>query len=163
VGENNNYSYNSNSNSKGNVMKKWNHFMLFAAVTTMGVSLSAQTCQLPASVQLTANAALLASPRYREEHPELLRAWTSDQETPAYQAQRLVKLTENAALANSPRFLEEHPELLRAALPEQDTQASSKGDRLRKLTENKALAASPRFREKHPELLRIESVSEAAP
>jgi hypothetical protein len=144
-------------------MKKWNRLMLIVAVATAGVSLSAQTCKPSAGAELTDNAALLSSPRYREEHPELLRARQPGEENPALEARRLAALTENTALANSPRFLEDHPELLRAGFAAEQPQSVSEADRLRKLTENKALADSPRFREVHPELLRAQPVFEIAP
>jgi hypothetical protein len=133
-------------------MKKWNHLMLMVAVATLVVSLSAQTCKASTSTQLTDNGALLSSPRYREDYPELLRGGASGEETPAHQAQHLAVLTKNAALAHSPRFLEEHPELLRAASSQEQQPAVSKADQPRKLTENKAIAASPRYRETHSEL-----------
>jgi hypothetical protein len=144
-------------------MKKWNHLMLIFAVTTVGVSLSAQTSKPSVSGQLTDNAALLSSPRYREDHPEALCAVTSVEETPALNERRLAALTKNTALANSPRFREEHPELLWAGSSAEHKQAATEGDRLRKLTENEAVADSPRFRETHSELLRVQPMSEIAP
>jgi len=87
-------------------MKKLNHLLLTMACG-FGVALSAQGREVSPN-----NTALLASPRYLEEHPELLRI-PSSQEPSALQRDRLARLTENTALANSPRFLEEHPELLR--------------------------------------------------
>jgi hypothetical protein len=144
-------------------MKKWNQLMLIVATATVGASLSAQTCKPSAIAGLTDNAALLSSPRYREEHPELLRCPPPREMTAALEAQRLAALTENTALANNPRFLEEHPELLRAGFATEQPQSVSEADRLRKLTENKALAASPRFREVHPELLHAQPVFEIAP
>src|SRR6266436_7154633 len=110
----------------------------------------------------TKNTALLASPRYLEEHPELLRTPLSREKASTLQTNRLATVTEHTALANSPRFREAHPEL-RWAMPsgqEPVAQAVSESERLKKLTENKALANSPRFREEHPELLRTESVFE---
>jgi hypothetical protein len=144
-------------------MKKWNQFILIAAVTMVGVSLPAETSKPSASRQLTDNVAELFSPRYLEDHPELLRGVTSVKDTPALKAQRLAALTKNGALANSPRFREEHPELLWAASSAEQPQAVSEADQLRKLTENKAVANSPRYRETHPELLHVQSVSEIAP
>jgi hypothetical protein len=139
-------------------MKNLNHLMLIAAVATLGVSLSAQTCNSSASAELTSNAALLASPRYREVHPELLVGRTSGGNRPQIGA-----LTDNIALADSPRYREDHPDLLRSILPAKQKQAVSEADRMRKLTENGALAASPRFREVHPELLLTRPVFEIAP
>jgi hypothetical protein len=143
-------------------MKKWNHLMLIAAAASIGVSLSAETCKPSANSQLTDNVALLSSPRYREDHPELLRSVASGNDTSARKAQRLAALTKNVALANSPRFREEHPELLWAAISEEHAQAASDADRSRKLTENAALEDSPRFRETHPELSLVQSVPEIA-
>ncbi len=144
-------------------MKNWNRLMLIVATTMVGASLSAQTCKPSASAELTDNAALLSSPRYLEDHPELLRPRPSREESPALKAQRLAVLTENAALANSPRFLEDYPALLRSAYSTNLSQTVSQADQLKKLTENKALAASPRFLEVHPELLHAQPVFEIAP
>lgn len=144
-------------------MKKWNQLMLIIATATVGASLSAQTCKPSASAGLTDNAALLSSPRYREDHPELLRCPPPREETAALEAQRLAALTENNALDNNPRYQEKHPELLRPGFAAEQLQSGSQADRLKKLTENKALAASPRFLEEHPELLHAQPVFEIAP
>jgi len=124
--------------------------MLVVAAATFGLSLTAQTCEASANTQLTDNAALLSSPRYREDHPELLRGGPSGEPSPAPQAQRLAVLTRNAALASSPLFREEHPEFLRAASSQEQAQVVRQTDQPRKLTVNKALEASPRYRETHP-------------
>ncbi len=137
--------------------------MLIVATATVGASLSAQTCKPSATAEPTDNAALLSSPRYLEDHPELLRPPPSREENPALKAQRLAVLTENSALANNPRFLEDHPVLLRAAYSTDQSQSVSQADRVRKLTENKALADSPRFQELHPQLLRAQPLFEIAP
>jgi hypothetical protein len=144
-------------------MRKWNRLMLIVVAATVGGSLSAQTCKPSASPVLTDNAALLSSPRYQEEHPELLRGQPSSEETPALRAKQLAALSENVALANSPRFREIHPELLLPAASAERLEAFSKADRGGKLTENRALAASPRYREEHPELSRGQNVFEIAP
>ena len=98
------------------------------------------------AAEASKNTALLTSPRYLEEHPELLRGQTFSGESKiASQA----KLTGNIALANSPRFREAHPELrLSSSSAEQlPARQVSESERRGKLTANKALAASPRFRE----------------
>jgi hypothetical protein len=141
------------------IMKKWNHLMLIVMVTTFGVSLSAQTCKSSASAQLTDNAALLSSPRYREDHPELQRIPTFAKEAQAKEDQiktQVAKLMENRAWADSPRTREEFPELQTVPLSSQAAQA--KADQLKrqtaKLLENRAWADSPRTREEFPELQR---------
>jgi hypothetical protein len=136
-------------------MKTMNHLLVAAAAAfALNVALATEASN---------NTALLHSPRYLEEHPELLRAVPPSVESPAHKAKRLTEPTKNTALANSPRFREEHPELLWAASPAEQRTTVSEGDRLIKLTENKALAASPRFREEHPELFRGEPMVEIAP
>jgi|SRR5579885_1870125 hypothetical protein len=134
-------------------MKTLNHLLVAAVVAfTLNAAFAVES----------KNTALLHSPRYLEEHPELLRGQSSGQESKTvYQA----KLTENVALANSPRFREAHPELRWAtSSPEQSLSRNvSESERLSKLTENKALANSPRFLEEHPELLHVEPVYEIAP
>jgi hypothetical protein len=144
-------------------MKKWNHLMLIVAVATVGVSLPAQASNPSASGRLTDNAALLSSPRYLEDHPELLRGWPNGRDISVVKAQQFPALTDNIALAGSPRYEEKHPELLRSLSPAEQHQADSEATRMRKLTENSALAATPRFREVHPELLRAQPVFEIAP
>ncbi|HWC60234.1 MAG TPA: hypothetical protein VHC44_11120 [Verrucomicrobiae bacterium] len=135
-------------------MKTLNHFLVAAvAAFTLNAAFTAEASN---------NTALLHSPRYLEEHPELLRGQSVDRaSTTIHHA----KLTENIALANSPRFREAHPELRWATpLPDQSlTRNASESERLSKLTENKALANSPRFLEEHPELLHVEPAVEIAP
>src|SRR6267378_1178590 len=110
--------------------------------------------------RLSQNRALLRSPRYLEEHPELLRS-RAGTESRVFEPERPAKPTANIALANSPRYREEHPELRWAKLPAKPAVSANEG--LAKLMENKALAASPRFREEHPGLLRGEPALEIAP
>jgi hypothetical protein len=148
---------------KGKIMKGLNHHILTVAAAAFGAALLAQADEPPAIEKPQKNAALLASPRYLEEHPEVLRGGTAGGPSPALKRNWPAKLTTNAALVNSPRFREEHPELVWAASPAEERQAISESDRLRKLTENKALAASPRFREEHPELSRGGPAFEIAP
>jgi hypothetical protein len=108
------------------------------------------------------NTALLASPRYLENHPELLRGQSSVGEA---KTANKAKPTENIALANSPRFREAHPELrwTTSSADQMLAQNTSQSERLSQLTQNKALAASPRFLEQHPELLHSKPVFEMAP
>jgi hypothetical protein len=54
-------------------MKKWNKFILIAAVTMVDVSLPAQTSKASASGQLTDNVVVLSSPRYREDRRRIGR------------------------------------------------------------------------------------------
>jgi hypothetical protein len=135
-------------------MKNLNQLLVAATVAfALNVALATQASN---------NTALLHSPRYLEEHPELLRGQPSGRESKTvYQA----KATENIALANSPRFREEHPELRWSTPAPVESVARNVGEseRLSKLTENRALANSPRFREEHPELLHIQPVYEIAP
>jgi len=139
--------------------------MAAAAVLTVNLAIATQAGEPSTLAKSPQNKAVLKSPRYLEEHPELLRGQSSGVESPALKSEQLTKVTENSALAHSPRFREEHPELRWAiASAEQSVaQRTSEKDRLRKLTENKASAASPRFREEHPELLRSETQIESAP
>jgi hypothetical protein len=135
-------------------MKTLKH-LLVAAVATFAFNAAF-------AAEASRNTALLTSPRYLEEHPELLRGQTFGGESKiASQA----KLTGNIALANSPRFREAHPELRWAASSSEQSSARSisPGERRRKLTANQALAASPRFREQHPEILRMQPVFQVAP
>ena len=134
-------------------MKTLNH-LLVAAATAFALNVALAT-------EASNNTALLHSPRYLEEHPELLRGQSSGRESKTvYQA----RLTENIALANSPRFREAHPELQVTPSPDQSlARNASDRDRLSKLTENKALANSPRFLEEHPRLSNVEPVYEIAP
>src|SRR5271170_468709 len=67
------------------------------------------------------NQALTASPRYREDHPELLRMPDAGEKSEARWSRSreyIAKLAENRALASSPRFLEVHPDLLFATISE---------------------------------------------
>ena len=146
-------------------MKRLNHLVLTASAAALGMALAAQAGEPLAIVKSPENTALLASPRYLEEHSELLRVPSSREKPSTLQTDRLARLTENTALANSPRFQEDHPELRWAMSSGQQSIAQNvnERDRLSKLTENKALAASPRFLEEHPELLRSEPVFEIAP
>ncbi len=132
---------------------------------TVNMALATRAGEPDSIASSTKNTALLASPRYLEEHPELLRTPLSREKASTLQPDRLATLTENTALARSPRFREEHPEL-RWTMPSAEQSSAQNvvvSDRLDKLTENKALAASPRFKEEHPELLRSEALFEIAP
>ena len=147
-------------------MKILNHLSVAAAVAlTVNSALTTQAGGPHTLAKLTTNKALLHSPRYLEEHPELLRPAESEQRERSTMHKRdsAAKLSANTALAHSPRFREEHPELLWATSPAQQRMAQSETDRLTKLTENKALTNSPRFREEHPELLRSGPEFEIAP
>jgi len=152
-------------NRKSKAMKTLNGLLMTgAALITVNLAIATQAGE-PSTLPKSLNKALLASPRYLEEHPELLRGQQAAGESPALNPGHLATVTENNALAHSPRFREEHPEL-RWAMPsaqESVAQNGRDGDRLSKLLENKALAASPRFREEHPELLRREPLFEIAP
>jgi hypothetical protein len=143
-------------------MKTLNRLLLAAAALAVSGTLATQAGE-PA--QISKNAAWLASPRYLEAHPELLRGQPSVVESPALKTSHLAKLTENTALVNSPRFREAHPELrwIPTSADQIVAQDTSRGDRLSKLTQNKALATSPRFLEQHPELLHSAPVYEIAP
>ena len=147
-------------------MKRLSYLILtVASAVALGMALRTQAGESLAGAKAPKQTALLSSPRYLEEHPELLRTPPSREKASTLQTDRLATVTENRALANSPRFREAHPEL-RWAIPsgqEPVAQAVSESERLKKLTENKALANSPRFREEHPELLRTEPVFEIAP
>jgi hypothetical protein len=145
-------------------MKTLNSLLVAAAsAVALGATFCAQAGEGGVSSTLSRNAAVLASPRYLEEHPELLRGRSFDWESPSIKAERQAKLTENIALANSPRFREEHPDLRWSGSSPENRQVISETDRLNKLTENAALANSPRFREEHPELLHVEPMIEIAP
>jgi hypothetical protein len=145
-------------------MKTFKHIILVAAAAlTVNIVPATQAGEPSALAESSKNTALLHSPRYREEHPEVLRTGSAFVESTEHKTKRLAELTENSALANSPRFREEHPELRWVASPAEPRQAINEVERLRKLTENTALANSPRFREEHPELLRGEPEFEIAP
>lgn len=136
-----------------------------AAVVTLNATISAQAAEPNALPQFPKNRALLASPRYLEAHPELLRMRSSERDSGTLSTDRLAMLTENKALSNSPRFRELHPELRWTPATAERLTAKSASERAtpKKLTENKALATSPRFKEAHPELLRVERSFEIAP
>ena len=147
-------------------MKMLNHLSVAAAVSlTVNVALIAQAGEPHDLAKLTTNKALLHSPRYLEEHPELLRPAEREQSEQSAMHKRdwLAKLNANTAQAHSPRFREEHPQLMWATSSAEEQTAVKERDRLDKLTENKALANSPRFREEHPELSRGEPEFEIAP
>ena len=147
-------------------MKTLNHLLLaVTAAATFGAALSAQAEQPPTIVKAPQNAALFASPRYLEAHPELLRVPSVRQETTPAQMNHQATLAKNAAFASSPRFREAHPELRWSSSPtEQLAKRNVSGSERRSgLTFHKALAASPRFREQHPELQHEQPVFEIAP
>jgi hypothetical protein len=133
-----------------------NHVAIIAACA-WSTSLSVQASTQSSTARLEPNAALLANPRYREEHPEILRAESAATKSHASNANYPLKLSRNAALANSPRFPEEHPELLRRPVSEEEAlaKASEARKQLAAMMENVALASSPRAREDPPELLHI--------
>jgi hypothetical protein len=147
-------------------MKPLKYLLLaVAAATTFGAALSAQAEQPFAIVRSPQNAALLASPRYLEAHPELLRVPSVRRESTIVQMDRQATLAKNTALASSPRFREAHPELRWSSSPTEQLAKRnvSRSAQWNTLTSNKALAASPRYREQHPELLRGQPVFEIAP
>lgn len=147
---------------KEQIMKTMKHLLVAAAaVLTVNVASAAPL----STVQSPKNTALLASPRYLEAHPELLRVTSAQQESTTAKTDRLAKLANNTALANSPRFREAHPELRWSSSPNEQLaiQNFSRSAERNALTSNKALASSPRFREQHPELLREQPVFEIAP
>jgi hypothetical protein len=135
-------------------MKKLKH-LLVAAVAAFAFNAAF-------AAEASKNTALLTSPRYLEEHPELLRGRTFGGES---KIASQVNLAGNIALANSPRFREAHPELRWAAssVPQSGTPSISESERWARLTANKALAASPRFREAHPEVSREQPAFQVAP
>ena len=147
-------------------MKRLNHLALtVASAAALGMALPAQAGEAIAGAKTPKDTARLSSPRYLEEHPELLHGSSFREESPGLHKDRLARLTGNTALANSPRFQEEHPELRWVLPPGQQfiPPTISQRERLEKLTENTALANSPRFLEEHPELLRREPGFEVAP
>jgi hypothetical protein len=145
-------------------MKTLNHLLVAAsAVLAVNVALATQAGESCTLEKPEKNIALLASPRYLEDHPELLRTGSAVVASPAQQAKRLAELIRNSALASSPRFREEHSELLWAASTAEARQTVGETDGLSGLTDNEALASSPRFREKHPEHFRRELQLENAP
>ena len=140
-------------------MKTTNRILLVAAAAAFTLNASVSGAESASPARVPTNQALAASPRYLEEHPELLRIPQPVEESEARAARarkQLAQLAENRALANSPRFLEEHPELLRT--PPSAEAAYAKAARIRKqlakLMENRAWAASPRVREEFPWLTR---------
>jgi hypothetical protein len=133
-----------------------NHVAIIAAFMWSAL-LSAQTSTQSSTARLELNAALLASPRYREEHPERLRAESATSKFHTSDANCRLKLSRNAALANSPRFQEEYPELLRRPVSEEESLARAREVRkqLAAMMENVAWASSPRAREDFPEPLHV--------
>src|SRR5260221_9215180 len=147
-------------------MKTLNHLLLAAAaVLTVSRALTTQAGEPSTLAKSPQNTVLLASPRYLEAHPELLREQWSGLKSPAHKTDQLVELAKNTALVNSPRFRESHPELRWTPLSSDQIVAQniSRSDQLKKLTQNKALANSPRFIEQHPGLLPSEPMIEIAP
>jgi len=138
---------------------KINLFALAATTAALSMGITTGSGQLSDNVEPPKNRAVSASPRFLEEHPELLRVPPSVEETSARAArirEQMAKLTKNRALATSPRFLEEHPELLRPQPSVKETKAKDARIRaqMAKLMENRALVASPRFREEFPGVAR---------
>ena len=86
---------------------------------------------------------LAASPRAREQFPELTRV---PQTSSAKSDRVLSTIKANVAFARSPRIREEFPELDRPALASQSVS--------RPVIENRAWAASPRAKEEFPWLAR---------
>jgi hypothetical protein len=123
-------------------MKTKLHSTLTALATALAFGMN-----LHAAVQVPANSALAHSPRYLEEHPELLRRGMSDVAPPGSWA---LTRTSNRALAASPRYLEQHPELGRVAVARDRNDQSVPREVLR----NRAFAASPRVLEEYPALAR---------
>ena len=140
-------------------MKTTNLILLASAVMALSMDGGVLGSEPACSPSSSMNRALLASPRYLEEHPQFRFVPPSDEETLAKSAQiqrQMSQLMANRALANSPRFLEEHPELLRAAPSAEEAQAKDARieRQLAKLMANRAWAASPRAREEFPALAR---------
>lgn len=140
-------------------MKTKINLSVLTVAAALSMSVTAGFAQRFDNVGSLKNRALAASPRFLEQHPELLRPQPSVEETEAKDArirEQLAKLMENRALATSPRFLEQHPELLRSQPSAEE--AAAKDARIRaqmaKLMENRALVASPRFREQFPAVAR---------
>src|SRR6266446_4754251 len=107
-------------------MKTLNYLVLtVGSAAALAMALPAHAGESLAVGKTPKHTALLSSPRYLEEHPELLCMPFSDKEPAALQKDRLAALTENSALANSPRFLEAHPELRWAAPSEQQSNAQT--------------------------------------
>src|SRR5262249_40123523 len=147
-------------------MKTLNCLLVAAiAAVTFKVPIAGADDRSPERSDSPRNTALLASPRYLEEHPEFLRALppAEDSSRDVRRAERLAGLTENRALASSPRFREDHPELLRAAPYAVQSMARAPERRMNTLTVNQVQRVSPRFLEEHPELSRGTPVLEVAP
>ena len=147
-------------------MKVLNHLIVAAtAVVALNVTLFTQAGEPRTMAKSSRASSLLASPRYLEEHPELLRGQATEGETSPFKTNHSARHTENIALASSPRFREEHPELrwTMAAGGQLMARNGAEKARLGKFAQVKALAASPRFREEHPEFSRGEPVFEVAP
>jgi hypothetical protein len=145
-------------------MKTLNHILIAAAALLLTVGAS-QADEPRADALTRQNSALLSSPRYLEEHPELLRSSSAARQSNSVSVKQSVETPVNIALANSPRFREQHPEYRFATVSPARTIASriNPAEQLRRLTQNRALAANPRFREQHPELLQLEPSFEIAP
>lgn len=145
-------------------MKTLNHILIAAGAALLTVSTS-QADEPRANSAAHENTALLSSPRYLEEHPELLRTPSVGRKSHPVSTKRSVETAVNTALVNSPRFREEHPQFRFAPVSEEEAIAEqiSETERLRRLMENRALASSPRFREQHPELLRVAPSYDIAP
>lgn len=143
-------------------MKTLNHILIAASAALLTVSTS-QADEPRAISAAHENTALLSSPRYLEEHPELLRTPSVGRKSHPVSTKRSVETAVNTALANSPRFREEQFRFAPVAEEEAIAEQISETERFRRLMENRALASSPRFREQHPELLRVALSYEIAP
>lgn len=122
--------------------------ILTATAAALAVSLN-----LHAGSPGSANRALAHSPRYIEEHPELIRGTARSSALHEVKPESVgTKLTTNRALAASPRYLEEFPGLARvdvASRPGRDA-----NDVPSEVLQNKAFVASPRVQEQFPSLMR---------
>jgi hypothetical protein len=139
---------------------KTKHQILLVATTVAAFALNAcvSSPHPGDAARAPINQALTASPRYREDHPELLRMPDTGEKSEARwtrSREYIAKLAENRALASSPRFLEDYQELLRTpeTIDESEAKWARSREHLAKLAENRALATSPRFLEVHRELL----------
>ena len=76
-------------------MKRLNHLVLTASAAALGMALAAQAGE-PLAIVKSPDTALLASPRYLEEHSELLRVPSSREKPSTLQTDRLAStLTHN--------------------------------------------------------------------
>ena len=103
------------------------------------------------------NPLTMTSPRYLEDHPELLRVSPSPKEAAARLEQYRTYLTElmaNLAFSHSPRILEEYPELQRVSISAEASQTAviRREKRMATLLKNQAWVNSPRAREEFPDL-----------